>query len=353
MSLNSTSCWEILNLKPTNDKKLIKQAYHKLLRVYKPDESPNEFKIIYQAYKDALNSNTHSTDTIDKTLSNPIDIKTSTPTDNILKDSYYNELQVTWSKFKSSVDDLTYHNKTPETFNKIENWSFIEDLNLIRDIELYQNASEYLFYAISKFDKKNPRLLLNNNVIHYLDNTFLWKRYWEAYDSSSSLFEYLEVKKIQHEDLNNSKFPIANLKKSIIAFFIDITVITIMILIFRGLSINITTINNLLVNSYIILYFFFFYLLNIRTPGQVILRLKVLEGEEYTEPSQTARGIRTFITILLILSIQHISTNILSPDPSAIIYISFIVISYLYYKKPLQDKLSATRTCDLSSFAKD
>lgn len=53
--------WEILQLEPTNDKRLIKKAYAKLLRKYHPEEYPEKFLEIQQAYENVLqNTNTYS-----------------------------------------------------------------------------------------------------------------------------------------------------------------------------------------------------------------------------------------------------------------------------------------------------
>ena len=48
------TCWQILNLAPTSDKKAIKKAYAKLLKQNKPDENPKGFAVLHGAYKGAL-----------------------------------------------------------------------------------------------------------------------------------------------------------------------------------------------------------------------------------------------------------------------------------------------------------
>ncbi|TDW14670.1 DnaJ-like protein [Breznakia blatticola] len=48
-------CWTILEIEKTNDKKVIKYAYAKLLKKYHPEEAPEQFQRIQQAYKQALN----------------------------------------------------------------------------------------------------------------------------------------------------------------------------------------------------------------------------------------------------------------------------------------------------------
>lgn len=68
------SCWQILNIKPTYDKKAIKKAYLKLLKTCNPEEKASEFMALREAYETALKSSTRIVDnpeqTVDYGLSN-------------------------------------------------------------------------------------------------------------------------------------------------------------------------------------------------------------------------------------------------------------------------------------------
>lgn len=44
------SCWEFLGIAPTQDQRAIKRAYAKLLKVHKPDQDPEGFKQLREAY---------------------------------------------------------------------------------------------------------------------------------------------------------------------------------------------------------------------------------------------------------------------------------------------------------------
>lgn len=46
--------FQILEIEPTNDKKEIKKAYAKLVKRYHPEEYPEEWKKIHDAYEHAL-----------------------------------------------------------------------------------------------------------------------------------------------------------------------------------------------------------------------------------------------------------------------------------------------------------
>ena len=51
------NCWKVLGIEPTQNKKEIKKAYAKLLKQYHPEENPEEFKQIQEAYQQCLHPN--------------------------------------------------------------------------------------------------------------------------------------------------------------------------------------------------------------------------------------------------------------------------------------------------------
>lgn len=48
------NCYEVLNIEPTNDIKAIKKAYARRSREFHPEEHPEEFKVLHDAYEEAL-----------------------------------------------------------------------------------------------------------------------------------------------------------------------------------------------------------------------------------------------------------------------------------------------------------
>lgn len=52
--MNINEVWELLETEPTSDKKLIKQAYARVVKKYHPEENPQEFQKVYAAYKQAM-----------------------------------------------------------------------------------------------------------------------------------------------------------------------------------------------------------------------------------------------------------------------------------------------------------
>ena len=47
--------WSVLKIEPTKDKNIIKNAYADMLKIYHPEEHPDEFLRIQNAYENALN----------------------------------------------------------------------------------------------------------------------------------------------------------------------------------------------------------------------------------------------------------------------------------------------------------
>ncbi len=51
---NAADCWQVLEIEPTEDRVVIKKAYAALLKKYHPEEFPDKFIQIREAYSDAL-----------------------------------------------------------------------------------------------------------------------------------------------------------------------------------------------------------------------------------------------------------------------------------------------------------
>ena len=47
-------CWEILGIKPTKDRNAIKEAYMEKLNIYHPEDDPEGFQRLREAYEIAL-----------------------------------------------------------------------------------------------------------------------------------------------------------------------------------------------------------------------------------------------------------------------------------------------------------
>ena len=59
-------CWEILGIQPISDKKLIKRAYAKQLKKYQPEDDPQGFQRLREAYETAINKAENSNFNLDE-----------------------------------------------------------------------------------------------------------------------------------------------------------------------------------------------------------------------------------------------------------------------------------------------
>ena len=357
MSLNSGSCWDILKLETTEDKKLIKRAYHKLLRQYKPDEHPQEFKILYQAYQDALD------------WEEPYDWESEGTDEDFDWDIYWEdeekekenqtsnpqkaeELQIIddseqqWNYFQKEVDELTKNNNYPERFNQLERWEFLEEIS--SDVLLDGYASQYLFDAVTEFEKRFDNLLLSQELILYMDNIFLWSKYWQKYDEYSPIFEYLTTQNAVnlYEKLEQRHHPLASFQQRAKAFITDflLLVFAVLVVLLFGEE-DVPELTSLLA-IYFVYVAFVFWFLAIRTPAYYFFKLQVLEGDFCDSPTKTARGIRVILTLISASSL-YLTLTLFNQVPFAILIVIANIFLIVKKKKLIQD-ISGTRVYDIS-----
>lgn len=354
MSLNSGSCWEILEIEPTDNEKSIKRAYHKLLRRYKPDEHPDDFKRLYQAYQDALEEK----DYIEEEEEIDWEDGESVSWDSIevwdeddealdeflaIEDDYYER----WRKFEDKVDELTCNNNYPELFNQLEKWHFLEELYVVSDLEFYKEASYYLFNAVSEFDKKHNRMLLNEEVIRYFDSIFLWKKQWSEFDQESTVFDYLEIKKeiFPEERKKILESNLATLPQRAFSFFLDLVVALTIAIFFNDFKLP--SLENLFI-IYAVMTIVLFWIFGLKPLGQFATRLEVLEGVEKEKPTQAARGIRVVFTFISIIPFYYFFEE---EHQYLLIYTIIVVtnIALLLYNKRLLQDYSGTRVYSTES----
>lgn len=349
MSLSRGSCWEILELEPTDNEKSIKRAYHKLLRRYKPDEHPDEFKRLYQAYQEALEEKDYIVDEIEWDNEETISWDSTKENEELweedaasnelisIEDDYYER----WSQFEEKVDELTYNNNYPELFNKLEKWHFLEELEVVSDLEFYKEASHYLFNAVTQFDEKHKTVLLNEEVIHYFDSIFLWKKHWSELDQESIVFEYLEIKKeiLPHERKKILESNLATIEQRLFSFFLDLVVALTIAIFFNELQLP--SAEDVFI-TYAIMTIAIFWLFGLKTPGQFATKLEVLEGIEKEKPTKIARGIRLIFTFISIIPLFYFFEE---EHQSPLLYTIIVAtnIALLFHNERLLQDYSGTR----------
>lgn len=216
--------WNILGLeKPTNNKKDIKRAYAKKLRVNKPDEKPEAFQQLHEAYKHALilaeeveqnnnetgiNTNvpmdtdrhidTHHKDTQifsdneenprpDLTLQPSPQTTTTTEVSSNPFKKHNEEIQQALSETTAIIDTSL---KTREQVNDISHWDFLPNNTFIFDDSFNSPLGIILFSKISQFNlaqfqTKDPQNHhIKPDILEHFDAIFDWRSHEEYYYSN-------------------------------------------------------------------------------------------------------------------------------------------------------------------------
>jgi len=200
------NCWQILGLKEGFDRKVIKIAYAKLLKVTKPDDDPEGFKSLHAAYKEAL-ANIAKTnkenlppqwfitptkkkevtifDDFEEIEDTPVPLYHATKLDRkieeVVNEVDQQQLQSDWNNLITQVEAII---ETKAYKNDISDWEFIVNIPSLIDIEFHSSAGEKIFEMVSEANTislKNDRMLVKAPVLDYLNNLFHWDSKWREF----------------------------------------------------------------------------------------------------------------------------------------------------------------------------
>jgi len=199
--------WKTLNIDPTDDKKVIKKAYACLIKQFKPDEHPEKFQEIQEAYQYALQTlkwNKQEAENYQEILkiNSPIKIQKRKQDDFSLS----NEQKKIERTINVCIDGIL---KQKYLFiNSIENWHFIEKYYDIESLQLKQSVSENVFQNIAQinidFQNRNNRNLLDDKILKYLNLVFEWElqlNHFEnifSYEQINAVCSYVDNKNTEH-----------------------------------------------------------------------------------------------------------------------------------------------------------
>lgn len=249
-------CWTVLGIERFSDKKSIKIAYAKQLKLHRPDDDPEGFQQLHRAYKSALSWVPDSTDgkldwiklqdePSDKDLTLVLIESLKTPFDDVLISipgkiitpvtvaqptllgldhidemsseiktqpelcdadrqlldeihSQENLLSEDWQRLFHSVNEIV---KSKTASNDIEQWQFIESLESMNELEFRKASSDQVFEVVAKANTTsldNQHLHIKRPVLDYLNKQFSWDKKWQDYQSLYSrrmlnaVYPYLE-----------------------------------------------------------------------------------------------------------------------------------------------------------------
>jgi len=204
------SFWDILEIAPTQDKKIVKKAYSVKLKKTKPDDDPEGFQLLYSSYKEALNYvENYETFDFDNNNIDPgakISLKSDDPdlfndenlldydlfnNDNLIdKDTVFDQHETSdtiYDEDVNSSDDELRAQKLLEKFSlmiedenrnsEIESWQLLEESDLVINIYYKPFISLSLFELISNYNIKNLENFkkpISIEVLNYLNTIFLW-----------------------------------------------------------------------------------------------------------------------------------------------------------------------------------
>ncbi|MCX7552851.1 J domain-containing protein [Marinicella sp. S1101] len=204
--------WDVLGIDETGDKKTIKKAYAKLLRKYRPDEHPDKFQEINQAYQFALTLiNEQLTDEaisqesptslsavgVEAVDSVSIDKKNNSenageddPDTNFSVDTIDNDVEHELFVANGEADLVEeilaqFHQMAFAKYNikkDPSNWQFLEQFHSIQDLQLRDELSKELFKRVVEYNsfqlKENATLLLTQNMVQAIAAVLEWERDW-------------------------------------------------------------------------------------------------------------------------------------------------------------------------------
>jgi len=221
------SCWEILGVEPWTNKKSIKVAYARRLKQTRPDDDPQGFRELHDAYKEALAliAKGDASKTRKSVADNCLELAPSfvlaepvgqvrLKTMKLLAPSHTDvgdadEIREIYLPPRAdpviTVEDLM---RTPEqdgvaenwadnwnalfdrvnalindedSGNDVASWAFLERFPALQDIEFRAQVSDALFAKVSEANEislQNGSLLFKPPVLNYFNHLFAWEQNW-------------------------------------------------------------------------------------------------------------------------------------------------------------------------------
>jgi hypothetical protein len=254
--------WSILEIDETDDKKLIKKAYAVLIKQYKPDENPEKFKEIQEAYQYALGILKWD----DAQETNSCDLQQDTNNNNsntqvLQQDATLDSLDE--KNTHKLIDFLTeILSKNQNEIDLMRNWDKFKQYNSLLDIQLKRYCSYQIFEKVAQFnlkhqeDKNTP--VIHLSIINYLDEIFDWSTNWQDLLNQFP-YEYIEVTLQRTEKRINLERIETPIISRALAFYLDYIFSILIIFIFKWISFKFllikyeeNTLNCLLISTFFI-----------------------------------------------------------------------------------------------------
>lgn len=202
------SIWDILGIDPTTDKKKIKKAYAEKTKVYHPEDYPEEFKIVQEAYQWAMKYASKSV-LDDEDLE--IGINTNKSTDEVIEVNKKEENKSIEIDYSNLEEDFKIKDNRKEKTNKKSETNSSnnkkskdgEIFNEIYNERTRDDEVDQMRYFLDYIEKKIPKKINMEMFKMILSNSYI-KSYLEHPDFKTR-FEEIMVNKSYADTLYTEK----------------------------------------------------------------------------------------------------------------------------------------------------
>lgn len=202
------SIWDILGIDPTTDKKKIKKAYAEKIKVYHPEDYPEEFKIVQEAYQWAMKYASKSV-LDDEDLE--IGINTNKSTDEVIEVNKKEENKSIEIDYSNLEEDFKIKDNRKEKTNKKSETNSSnnkkskdgEIFNEIYNERTRDDEVDQMRYFLDYIEKKIPKKINMEMFKLILSNSYI-KSYLEHPDFKTR-FEEIMVNKSYADTLYTEK----------------------------------------------------------------------------------------------------------------------------------------------------
>lgn len=217
------SIWDILGIEPTSDRKKIKKAYAEKTKIYHPEDYPEEFKIVQEAYQWAMKyasksvaNNSIESEKIEHVFDNNLEITSKdmeqnySNVENISTKSQNEKTQIEVDYSDLEEENLEFKNKKIEEVEKIEEknsdsktFTGGEIFNELYDERTRDDEIDQMNYFLNYIEKKIPKKINMEMFRLILSNSYV-KSYLEQPDFKIR-FEEIMVNKSYADTLYTEK----------------------------------------------------------------------------------------------------------------------------------------------------
>ncbi len=198
--------WDVLCIDETDDKKTIKKAYAQLIKKYRPDEDPEKFQEIHQAYQYALDllrngqqavahpsvTTAYPQSRVNKVIEEQQEVLNDAQMDpdnelieeeTFLDDSDHDSEVLLGNHILEQFHQMAFTDYLSK--KKVENWSFINQYHEIQDLQLRDSLSKELFKRVAEYNffqqKENKTLLLTQPMAREIADLLGWESQWQEF----------------------------------------------------------------------------------------------------------------------------------------------------------------------------